>query len=139
MKSKTILTVTAQCLLACLCWQAIPAQCADLFFNYSTAQRLYIDLTYSQRDAANKGNRLSLCDSDRELLVKQTGLLAQKITGLQQDKDAYRTESEQFKGLYVAADEQRVAAENNAPSRVRWFAAGAVAVLIGITALFIMK
>ena len=137
MKQKNGLRATSTLLLTCLCLQAIPAQCADIFFNYTTANRLYVDLKYTKQSAADKEKRLQLCDQDRKLIEKQVGLLEQKATGLQADKDAYRAESDRFKTLYIKADQDRIDAENAAPSRFRWFAAGFfTALAAGIAAAF---
>ena len=130
MKSITRLRAISIILLICLCWQVIPAQCAEIFFNYSTGNRLLIDLTFVKKDAADKNNRLTLCDKDRTLLESQTVLLEQKIGGLTLDKEAYRKESDKFQELYVTADKARIDAVNDAPSRLRWFGAGVLAVLI---------
>jgi hypothetical protein len=120
--------------------QAIPAQCADVFFNYSTANRLYVDLEFAKKDSTDKINRLTLCNKDRSLLENQVSLLGTKTTGLQADKEAYRQESDRFQALYVTADKARVEAIYNAPSRLRWFAAGFVAALVtGIAAAFAVK
>lgn len=117
-------------MLACLCLQAIPAQCAEIFFNYSTANRLYIDLDFAKKDSTDKIKRLTLCDKDRSLLENQVTLLGKKATGLQADKEVYRIESDRFQALYVTADKARVEAINSAPSRLRWFATGFVAALV---------
>jgi hypothetical protein len=120
--------------------QAIPAQCADVFFDYTTANRLYVDLDFAKKTAVDKSNRLSLCKQDRTLLEDQAQLLGQKINGLQLDKDTYKKESNRFQSLYVAADQARVKADNAAPSRLRWFAAGAVAALAaGIAAAISLR
>jgi hypothetical protein len=119
--------------------QAIPAQCADIFFAYSSANRLYIDLAFVKKDAADKTNRLTLCGKDRSLLEGQTELLDKKIIGLQMDKSTYKTESDRFEALYVSTDQAKVKAENAAPSRLRWFGAGAVSALAVVMILFILK
>lgn len=127
-------------LLGCLCLQAIPAQCAEIFFNYTTANRLYVDLDFAKKESTDKIKRLTLCDKDRSLLENQVTLLDKKAIGLQADKETYRTESDRFQTLYVTADKARVEAINNAPSRLRWFAAGFVAALAtGIAAAFAAK
>jgi len=127
-------------LLTCLCLQAIPAQCAEIFFNYTTANRLYVDLAFAKKESADKIKRLTLCDKDRSLLENQVTLLEKKMTGLQADKEAYRTESDRFQTLYVTADQERVKAVNEAPSRLRWFATGFVAALVtGIAVAFAAK
>lgn len=123
-----------------MCFQAIPAQCAEIFFNYSTANRLYIDLAFAKKESADKIKRLTLCDKDRSLLENQTVLLDTKIAGLQSDKAVFKKESDRFQALYVEADQGRVKAINDAPSRLRWFAAGVVAALVaGIAAAFAAK
>lgn len=123
-----------------MCFQAIPAQCAEIFFNYSTANRLYIDLAFAKKESADKIKRLTLCDKDRSLLENQTVLLDTKIAGLQSDKAVFKKESDRFHALYVEADQGRVKAINDAPSRLRWFAAGVVAALVaGIAAAFAAK
>jgi len=132
--------VISTLLLACLYLQAIPAQCAEIFFNYTTANRLYVDLAFAKKESADKIKRLTLCDKDRSLLENQVTLLDKKATGLQADKEAYRTESDRFQTLYVTTDKARVEATSNAPSRLRWFAAGFVAALVtGIAAAFAAK
>ena len=127
-------------LLVCLFSQAIPAQCAEkIFFSYSTAQRLYVDMEFSKKDASDKVNRLTLCDKDRTLLENQTVLLDTKIAGLQADKAVFKKESDRFQALYVEADQGRVKAINDAPSRLRWFAAGVLAVLTAAVAGFVIS
>lgn len=127
-------------LLVCLFLQAIPAQCAEkIFFSYSTAQRLYVDMEFSKKEVSDKVNRLTLCDKDRTLLENQTVLLDTKIVGLQADKAVFKKESDRFQALYVEADQGRVKAINDAPSRLRWFAAGVMAVLTAAVAGFVIS
>ena len=127
-------------LLVCLFSQAIPAQCAEkIFFNYTTGNRLYVDLAFAKKESADKIKRLTLCDKDRTLLENQTVLLDTKIVGLQSDKAVFKKESDRFQALYVEADQGRVKAINDAPSRLRWFAAGVLAVLTAAAAGFVIS
>lgn len=115
-------------MLICFALQVIPAQSlaaeTGIFFNHSTARKLLTDLTYYRSCADDAGKRLSLCNQDRNLQEKQIINLDAKVVGLQKDKSTYLAESEQFKSMYVKADQERVKAENDSPSRFRWFVAG---------------
>lgn len=124
-------------MLISLCLQAIPAQSAEIVFDNSTADRMLIDLAQAQKEAADKTKKLNLCLKDRTLQEEKTGLLEGKITGLQKDKETYRLESDRFQAMYVAADTARIEAKNNAPSRLRWFGAGAVTALVAVIAAVI--
>lgn len=126
-------------LLTCLFSQAIPAQCAEIFFNYTTANRLYVDLQFAKKTADDRATRLTLCNKDRTLLENQAVLLDTKIVGLQADKAVFKKESDRFQALYVEADQARVKAVNDAPSRLRWFAAGVLAVLTATVAGFVIS
>jgi hypothetical protein len=80
---------------------------------------------------------LTLCDKDRTLLEDKVGLLNLKLQGRTEDAKVYKLESERFQALYVGADQARVKAVNNAPSRLRWFAAGVLATLATVVAGFV--
>lgn len=110
-----------------------------IFFSYSTAQRLYVDIQFMKAGAVDKGKRLELCNTDRTLLEQQAALLNSKIGGLELDKAEYFKESNQFRDLYVKADQDRVKAENDSPSRLRWFGVGAASALAVLLTLFIVK
>jgi len=96
-------------------------------------------MEFSKKDASDKVSRLTLCNKDRNLLENQTVLLDTKIVGLQADKAVFKKESDRFQALYVEADQARVKAVNDAPSRLRWFAAGVVAVLTAVVAGFVIS
>lgn len=125
-------------MLVCLCLQAIPAQCAEIFFNHSTANRLYVDLQFAKKASDDNTTRLTLCNKDRTLLEDKAGLLSLKLQGRTEDAKVYKLESERFQALYVGADQERIKAVNNAPSRLRWFAAGVLATLATVVAGFVV-
>lgn len=110
-----------------------------MFFNHSTAQRLYVDLKFLKADSDNKGKRLELCNTDRTLLEQQAALLNTEIGGLKLDKAEGFREADQFRDLYVKADQERVKAENDSPSRLRWFGTGAASALAVLLVLFVVK
>lgn len=120
---------------------AVPSWSAEqgIFFTYSTAQRLYTDLRYHREDAEVGRGLLALAQADRKLLEEQVAEFDKKIGGLELDKAAYRQESDRFQALYVQADKDRVKAENSAPSRLRWFGAGAATCLAVLLTLFVLK
>jgi hypothetical protein len=66
-------------------------------------------------------------------------MLSLKLQGRTEDAKVYKLESERFQALYVWADQERVKAVNDAPSRLRWFAAGVVAVLTAVVAGFVIS
>lgn len=100
-----------------------PSLAADgLFFGYTTAQRLYIDMEQ--------------CSQERTLCNESEGLLTEKVTGLTLDKEEYRKEAEEYKGAYQKADEARIKAETSRPSRLVWFMSGVLVTLgtiLGVT------
>ncbi len=120
---------------------AAPSLSAEkgIFFTYTTAQRLYADLKYYREDSIAGKGLLTLAQADRKLLEQQVAELDKKIGGLELDKIAFRQESDRFQALYVQADKDRVTAENNSPSRLRWFGAGAASCLAVLLTLFILK
>jgi hypothetical protein len=121
---------------------AAPSWSAEkgIFFTYTTAQRLYTDLKYYREDSVVGKGLLSLAQADRRLLEQQVAAQDKKVVGLELDKTTYQQESDRFQALYVTADQARVKAENNAPSRLRWFAAGVLAALIaGIAGAMALK
>lgn len=121
---------------------AAPSWSAEkgIFFTYTTAQRLYTDLKYYREDSVVRKGLLSLAQADRRLLEQQVAAQDKKVVGLELDKTTYRQESDRFQALYVTADQARVKAENDAPSRLRWFAAGVLAALIaGIAGAIALK
>ena len=130
-------------MLICFVLTGTPVQSLSaekgVFFTYSTAQRLYVDVRFHKEESADKGKRLVLCNADRTLLEQQATLLGAEIGGLKLDKSEYRKEADQFRDLYVKADQDRVKAENDSPSRLRWFGVGVASALAVLLTLFIVK
>lgn len=130
-------------MLLCFSATAIPAQSwsgeKGLFFNYSTAQRLYIDLRFYREDAATKGEKLQVVEQDRALCNESLKLQDDKINGLTLDKAEYLKEANQYKAFYIKADEARITAENSKPSRLVWFGSGVLATLTAIVVGMVAK
>ena len=120
---------------------AAPSWSAEkgIFFTYTTAQRLYTDLKYYREDSIVGKGLMVLAQTDRKLLEQQVAEQDTMIGGLKLDKITYRQESDRFQELYVQADKDKVKAQNEAPSRLRWFGAGAASCLAVLLTLFILK
>jgi hypothetical protein len=129
-------------LLICFALMATPAPSwsaekeKGVFFSYSTAERLYVDLKFLKADTADKATRGTLSDRDRKLADSLLTIGDVKIKGLTQDKEEYRKEADKLRDLYIKADQDRVKAENAAPSRLCWFTAGVIATLAAIVGAF---
>lgn len=95
-----------------------------------------MDLQFAKKTADDKASRLALCNKDRTLLEDKVGLLSLKLLSRTEDVEVYKLESDRFQALYVEADQEKVKAINDAPSRLRWFAAGVLAVLTATVAGF---
>lgn len=92
-----------------------------LFFTYTTAQRLYIDM--------------EICRQERSLCNESEGLLTEKVNGLSLDKETYRKEAEDYKAAYQKVDEARVKSETSRPSGLVWFMSGVLTTLATIVGL----
>lgn len=115
-------------LLTSLLSSAIPVQCYgnEVCFQEEPARRLLIDI--------------KTCSIETPLLKQTIELYKKKTEGLEKDKAEYKSQSSQYKKLYIEEGELRQKAESSKPSRAVWFTTGAVASAVAILAgIFMLK
>lgn len=88
----------------------------EIFFSYSTAQKLYIDI--------------ETCKRERKLTIELDKLTEEKINNLLLDKETLLKESSEYKAAYLNESEARIKAEQSKPSRITWFLTGAMTVVV---------
>lgn len=128
-------------LVVLLTFLASPA-CAqpELFFNMSSAYKLNGDLKYYKQKATDEEKKYSLCDKDRKLAEGEIKQLNLKSSTLQEDLKIVTQAKDDYKDLYVKADQARLKAEEDKPSRMTWFGAGFLsAVVTGLIVMLLGK
>lgn len=109
-----------------------------IFFNISAARKLDADLKFYKEDAKTAKEKLTLIDKDRQLANTEVEKLKFKSTSLQEDLQIVIKAKDDYKNLYVKADDARLKAEENSPSRMTWFGVGFVsAAITGIIVLLL--
>jgi len=111
---------------------------ADVFqFDQATAQKLDGDITYYKKAIEDMTKLLSNAEAERKLLNGEVGLLKEKTQALNLDVTTMTKAKDEYKELYVKADNARLKAIEDKPSRATWFGWGALtAVVLGTAAAF---
>jgi hypothetical protein len=111
-----------------------------IFFNLSTAKKLATDIDYYKKTKANDDKIIySLKDETNKYLTlsqKYEG----KITGLELDKDIYKTRGDKLEKEFSTCSKQLSDCEESKPSRFVWFGVGFIsALVVGIVSAFAFR
>lgn len=106
---------------------------SGLYFSEETSKKLVIDFEIQKEGLITCGKELSLCDRDRRELDSTTNALIQRTDGLIKDYTEVESERVKFKEAYIKADKDRLKCIDSKPSRLNWFAGGAVTSLLVVT------
>ena len=114
---------------------------ADVFqFDQATAQKLDGDITYYKKSIEDMTKLLKNAETERQLLNTAVGTLKEKTEALNLDITTLTKAKDNYKELYTKADDARLKAIEDKPSRATWFGWGALtAVVLGTAAAFAIR
>ena len=114
---------------------------ADVFqFDQATAQKLDGDITYYKKSIEDMTKLLKNAETERQLLNTAVGTLKEKTEALNLDITTLTKAKDNYKELYTKADDARLKAIEDKPSRATWFGWGALtAEVLGTAAAFAIR
>jgi hypothetical protein len=108
--------------------------------DIATAQKLDGDINFYKKSIEDMTKLLQNAEAEKKLLNGEVGLLKEKSQALTLDVTVVTKAKDDYKELYTKADDARLKAVENAPSRATWFGWGALtAVVLGTLAAFAIR
>lgn len=95
-----------------------------ILIDTATAKKLVTDLTLSTNTIKYYEEKIPLLEQQRDMLQKANELNQNTIRLLQEDKELYRLQSEQFKAEYIKSQTELNEEKESRPSRTTWFGSG---------------
>lgn len=107
-----------------------------IFFNATTATKLAATLDYSKKKIDNDDKLISTLAATNGKLLNLSDEYKLKITGLEKDKDIYKTRGDKFEGVYTTCTKELQDCNDSKPSRLVWYGAGVVSSLVLVLGIF---
>ena len=122
----------------CFAADTLPCTQPGIFFDADTAARLDGDIKFYKKTNTDLDKLLSNCKADKDLGDKEIGLLKKETESLKVDLNVVMKAKDDYKELYVKADEARLKELENKPSRMTWFGLGAATSAVITTVLVLL-